>query len=164
VTILLKTLNEIIDFMARLKIPRCRKYPCEQPPFMDGLGKQHSVKDEAKRIRRDSALQALHRGVIDEEYIGAGPMREELERIRKWWHQICDAVIAQRQHAILKDETEHASEWCIWIAQELVDAERERRVGKEGDNLTRQYIGRVGWERFENMKRGLNEQRCRTAR
>jgi hypothetical protein len=97
----------------------------------------------------------LHTGSIDGEYIRAGPLRDELQRVRKWWRESCDAEIAGREHPILKDETEFGKHWCIAIAQEIIDAERDLRAGRLGDTEIRKYIRDDTWKRFENRERGL---------
>lgn len=139
--------------MARKKT--CREYRCDAPPEIGGLCAKHYEEHERRSRRREEALAVLHNGVIDGEYIGEGPLRDELSRARDWWFQVCSAVNSEREHPILKDETQFGTDWCIGIAQEIVDAERDRRAGKEGDNETPRYMRQLFWERFENLERGL---------
>jgi hypothetical protein len=108
-----------------------------------------------KERRRDDAVRTLHHGTIDDKLISPGPLLDEFHSLQRWWRQACDAVIAQRHHHVLKDETEYATEWCLAIAQEIIDAEREIRAGTGGDTEIRQYTRRMTWERFENLEKGL---------
>jgi len=101
------------------------------------------------------AGSVLHDGVIDGEYFRPGPLREEFRRIQKWWHEVCAAENAEREHPVLKDETRCGTDWCIAIAQELIDSERDARAGEPGDTETRKCRRAVTWERFENLERGL---------
>lgn len=122
---------------------------------MGGLCQQHFEESEKRHQRFMEAADVLHTGSIDGEYIGAGPLRDELHRIQDWWRQICSAEMAGREHPILRDETEYGTHWCIAIAQEIIDAERDRRAGKPGDTEYRKYKRAEAWKRFENMERGL---------
>lgn len=133
----------------------CRKPHCEEPPFLGGLCKRHDDEDMARRLRRDTATKALQTGLIDGELVNSGPLRDEFDRLQNLWRQICDAVNSGREHALLRAETEYGVHWCIEIAQEIIDAERDRRTGKEGDTEMRKYIRQQVWERLENLERGV---------
>jgi len=53
------------------------------------------------------------------------------------------------------DEAEYATEWCIALAIEIVDAELALRDGRAVSNSladTRAWV----WERFNNLEAGLN--------
>ena len=82
-------------------------------------------------------------------------MSDELQRIQKWWNEICAAEIAGREHPVLKDETQYGTHWCIAIAQEIIDGERDLRAGKPEDMEIRKYRRAEAWERFANLERGL---------
>jgi hypothetical protein len=55
----------------------------------------------------------------------------------------------------LKDETKYAIDWCIALAQELVDAERASRTSAPFDPTKLEYTRQWVWERFGNLERGL---------
>ena len=140
--------------MARKKT--CRKLGCDAPPVgFAGLCARHDEEEDRRHKRFMEAADVLHTGVIDGEYIGAGPLRDELSKVRDWWSAACSAVNSQGEHPILKDETEFATHWCIGIAQEIIEAERDRRAGNEGDSDARRYVRQQFWNRFENLERGL---------
>jgi len=111
--------------------------------------------DDGENRRYIEAADVLHTGSIDGEYIREGPLRDELQRVQKWWDEICGAVNAGREHPILKDETEYGTYWCAAIAREIIDAERDLRAGKPGDTEYRKYTRDETWKRFENLERGL---------
>jgi len=134
---------------------KCAKLHCREATAIGGLCQKHHDENERKHHRYMEAADVLHTGSVDGEYIRQGPLRDELQKIQKWWRQVCGAVNAERQHPVLKDETESAMSWCIGIAQEIIDAERELRAGGVGDDEMRQYRRRQLWERFENLERGL---------
>lgn len=130
-------------------------YRCEEPPFLGGLCETHADEARVKARRRDDALEVLHYGVIDGALPSDPKIREELTRLGRWWRSACDSLHHSTPHAILKDEAEPATSWCIALAQELIDAERAARAGRSFDNTmlngTRQWV----WERFSNLERGL---------
>lgn len=134
---------------------QCLVYGCEEPPYLGGLCQIHAEEARMKAQRRDDALEVLHCGVIDGAVPSDPEIREELVRLRRWWHAACDSLNYRIPHAVLKDEAEPATSWCIALAQELIDAERATRAGKSCDktmlNGTRQWV----WERFDNLERGL---------
>lgn len=122
---------------------------------MDGLCREHHEMADRKHRRFMETDQVLHTGVIDGEDIRQGPLRDELQRVREWWGDICAAERTRREHPILREETQFGMDWCIAIAQEIVDAERDLRAGKPGDTEIRKYRRDQTWERFENLAKGL---------
>lgn len=126
-----------------------------QPPYLGGLCKAHSEEARARELRRNDALEALHFGVIDRTLPSDLTIRDELDRLRVWWRAACFSLNYSIRDAVLRDEAEAATSWCISLAQELVDAERASRAGKQPDvvllNHTRQWV----WERFSNLELGL---------
>lgn len=133
----------------------CRNPRCDEPPTVGGLCQTHFEESERKHRRYMEAADVLHTGRIDGTAIGPGPLGDEFLRVQHWWFEICSAVNAGREHPILKDETQCGTDWCIAIAQDLIDAERERRAGTGGDSEQRQYIRQLTWSRFENLEKGL---------
>jgi hypothetical protein len=133
----------------------CAKLHCYEPPFLGGLCKCHHEEAEIRRRRHDEAVKVLWHGIIDEKVFTSGPLRDEFHRVRDWWFRTCDAMRADREDPILKDETQFGMDWCVAITQELVDAERDLRAGGVGDTEFRQYIRRETWLRFESLEKGL---------
>ncbi len=133
----------------------CLKSGCDFLPDSAWYCRAHAEELRLKRRRQDDAVDALHRGVIDGKSVSPGPLREEFERLRKWWSEVCSAVNSERPHRVLLDETEFATSWSIVIAQEIIDAEREIRSGTGGDTQIRQHARREVWERFANLEKGL---------
>ncbi len=133
----------------------CSKLHCYEPPVIDGLCQRHHDEHTTKERRYSTAVDALHKGLIDGELVRPGPLRDEFNRVRDWWFEVCQAVTASREHPILKDETEYASSWCIGLAESIIDEERELRASAEVDRTSYQYVRKRLWERFENLERGL---------
>lgn len=132
----------------------CRKDGCVEPPHLGGLCKEHHEKYAAQENRKQAAIEALHHGKINGIYLKSQELHKELEKVRKWWHRACDAVNYRREDEILRDEAEYALEWCIALAQEVVDAEVSLRGGKETAepfSFKQTWV----WERFENLEKGL---------
>lgn len=101
---------------------------------------------------RNEALDALHKGIIDGQFPENPELREELWKIRRWWSRACDAVNYERQDPILQDEASYAVEWCIRLAEQIVEDQRTlARGAKPGFSFTRQWV----WECFENLEAGL---------
>jgi hypothetical protein len=131
----------------------CAKYRCDHPPYLGGLCEEHYREAEVKRVRRETALSALNSGAIDGQLPDAGPLRDEFWRVRDWWFDVCAYASSNREHPLLRDETEYGVEWCIGLAEHIVDEERDRRAGKH--DASHEYLRRHLWERFENLQRGL---------
>jgi hypothetical protein len=62
-------------------------------------------------------------------------------------------VNAGRQHPVLGDETKWGTDYCIAIAEGIVEAERGARVGKVDTEMS-DYTRKEAWARFENLERG----------
>jgi hypothetical protein len=133
----------------------CTKLHCTAPPFLGGLCERHHEEAEQQRLRHDTALAVLNTGQIDNESVAAGPLRDEFWRLRDWWFAVCNAVNAEREHPVLRNETQYAVSWCVGLAESIVDEEREHRAGKEAGVRAHECLRRPLWERFENLQRGL---------
>jgi hypothetical protein len=133
----------------------CARLHCYERPFLGGLCERHHDEAERKRLRYDTALVALNTGRIDDEPVGEGALRDEFWRLRDWWSAVCNSMTSNREHPVLRNETEYAVSWCISLAEYIVDEERDRRAGKEDAARAHQYLRRDLWERFENLERGL---------
>lgn len=150
-----KPLGDSLTSMGRKRQDVCAKWRCHKPPFLGGLCKEHHQQDQQETQRRHDAADALHRGVVDGSVFQTDALRQELDRLRKWWYTACDAVNYSRPHSVLKDEAEYAVEWCIALAKELVDAERAARLGRLEVHYSLEYTREWVWERFNNLERGL---------
>ena len=64
-----------------------------EPPFLGGLCQRHHEEAEGKRLRYDTALAALNTGLIDNEAVRPGPLRDEFCRVRDWWFDVCQYVL-----------------------------------------------------------------------
>lgn len=141
--------------MSRKTLRMCSQAECEEPPYLGGLCQEHYEDESSKKARRNAALEALHRGVIDGYLPEDTAMREELLRIRHWWDKACRAVQQQRSIEPLPlDEAEYALEWCIALAHEIVDGERVIRSGQTpcyAFEYTRNWV----WQRLGFLEHGL---------
>jgi hypothetical protein len=137
-----------------IKRKQCAKYRCTEEPCLGGLCKKHYEESIKKEIRRNAALSALHKAEIEGRLPDNPALREELFLIRKWWFRACDSLNYGRKDEILLDEAEYAIEWCIALAQEIVDAEiasRNKQPIPDSLEYTKDWV----WERFSNLEKGL---------
>lgn len=140
--------------VVRRNVNECREHGCCDTPFLGGRCRDHHEQKVKEEERRKAALRALHEGEIDGEPPRNRELRNELFRLRHWWHRACDALRYGREDELIGDEGEYAAEWCILLAQEIVDAELAfRRGGTPPTSLesTREWV----WERFGNLQAGL---------
>ncbi|MDP3282690.1 MAG: hypothetical protein U1D41_14300 [Nitrosomonas sp.] len=140
----------------RKKIQKCVDADCNEAPYLGGFCEKHHKEKLQMEKRRETALTALDAGKIADQFLENKELCDELQRLRQWWFKICDAINNNRKDTILKDEAKYAIEWCIALAQEIVDAELAFRAGSNRfstDSLmsTRQWV----WERFRNLEAGL---------
>jgi hypothetical protein len=133
----------------------CKTYGCPNPPAIGGICTQHYEEDRIRQMRREAAVELLHRGLIDGQPVTTERLRDELRGTQDWWSQVCSVVNAEREHPVLKDETQYAVDWCIGLAASILDEERELRAGKRVDAATYEYLRRGLWDRFQNLERGL---------
>ena len=132
----------------------CTKNRCSEAPYIGELCKKHYEEELAKEPRRKAALKALHTGKINGYFPENPELRDELFRLRKWWNRSCDVVNYNRKDDVLSDEAQYATDWCIALAQEIVDAEIAFRNGDAPSislESTREWV----WERFHNLEMGL---------
>ena len=135
---------------------QCLERGCDRPPHLGGRCREHAEEEQAKQQRRDAAIECLHRGTVDGSVPANAEVREELDRLRTWWHAACTAVNTSRMHPVLQDEAEDSLSWCISLAELLGDIERSSRSGSNSKapyelEYTREWV----WERFGNLERGL---------
>jgi len=137
------------------KIAKCRKFKCDELPFLGGLCKQHHEEDHFEKDKRKNALTLLHENRIDGVFPVTPEVIEELKKLQKWWHVSCCAVNFSQKNTVLQDEASYAVEWCIGIASELVTLERSFLSDTPFDVETSRYYRESFWERFDNLEKGL---------
>lgn len=122
---------------------------------MGGRCENHYLDEKRRRERYNEAIQALHTGAIDGKVATHETLREEMSQLRRRWD--CALLVLQTRHGTFEmplDEAEYATEWCIALATEIIDAERAHRSGKDDQSkleLTREWV----WERFHDLEAGL---------
>jgi len=136
------------------KEKECIKFRCLEPPYLGGLCQDHYEEDNEKRRRRKDALNALHMAQIEGRLPENPELRKELFQIRKWFFRACTALQHNREDEILLDEARYAFEWCISLAQEIVDAEIAFRNG-EPPLSSLESVREWVWDRFRNLEKGL---------
>jgi hypothetical protein len=144
--------------LSRKKNFTCRAYDCEEPPYLGGLCEKHHEEKSKKERRRNAAIDALHYLTIDGEYLENSSLQEKLLNIKKWWDRACISVNHRITDNILLDEANYALEWCIALAQEIVDAELAYRKNKDvPENLqyVLQHTEDMVLDRFKNLEAGL---------
>jgi hypothetical protein len=132
----------------------CSAYRCSESPYRNGLCEAHYEENCKKSLRRNAAVNAFHLGVIDGRLAATQELREEFVKIKRWWDRACRATNNNFEDEVLCDETEYALEWCIAIAQEIIDEELAYRLGRVGNPLSKE-IKKIAWERFDNLEAGL---------
>lgn len=135
--------------------PVCGVHRCTEPPYLGGLCEAHAEQDRIKKQRRDIAIDALHFGVIDAALPSNPAYRDDFSRLCSWWDAACHSVRHSIPHKVLRDEAEYAMEWCIALAQDIIDAERAFRSGAPYDSTLLDHKRKLTWERFANLERGL---------
>lgn len=138
--------------MARRKKLQCSR--CEEPPYLGGLCREHHAEYTEKQQKREAACKALHFCLVGGRLPDDPTLRDELLKLRKWWDRACSSVNGQIQDKVLLDEAKYAVEWCIALAQEIVQAEEAMRDGRPVSyslQATREWV----WDRFSNLEAGL---------
>jgi hypothetical protein len=134
----------------------CAIYDCSNQPYLGALCKKHYEEKRLKSERRETAIRALHLGTIDDRLPDDKSLRDELSRLRKWWDRACSVLHANEGTDLMPlEEAKFAIEWCISLAQEIIDAELAYRSGnqvRDSLGLTREWV----WERFRNFEAGLS--------
>lgn len=138
--------------MARKKKLQCSL--CEEPPYLGGFCKEHHAERTDKMQKREAALKALHFGTVGDRLPDDLALRDELLRLREWWDRACRSVNYQIQDQVLLDEAKYAVEWCIALAQEIVQGEEAIRDGHPVPYSFKATRGWV-WDRFSNLEAGL---------
>jgi hypothetical protein len=136
------------------KPKHCRRFRCKIPLYRSGFCELHFHEDQKNQARRDSALRVLHTGLIEGALPKNSTLTSELEDVRKWWDRVCRTTNYGIEDKVLVDEVEYAAEWCIAIAQEIID---EGKVLNEGKlpNHSSIHIKEIAWVKFKNLEKGL---------
>lgn len=140
--------------MGKKKQLICSKYSCYEYPYLGGLCEKHYEEQKNERWRRNAAIDVLSCGTASGFVLTNNELKKELEKIRIWWHRACSSVRCRQEDEVLQNETEYALDWCIALAEEIIDAEIAFRNGKEfPDSLkcAQEWV----WERFKNLESGL---------
>lgn len=133
----------------------CKTTGCQKPPYLGGLCEQHYLEDEAKARRRQEAVDLLFRGVVDNDALRTPELRDELDRLQCWWERASRELRSSGIDTVFGEETEFASEWCITLAQEIVEAGRSARSGNPATSAHLERTRKWIWERFRNLEKGL---------
>ncbi len=101
----------------------CSVSGCIDAPYLAGLCEKHYKEHSQRTHHRDVAIQTLHTGTVEGRLPDEPSLREELSKLREWWDRACRVVQSQRDAEFMPlDEAEYALEWCISLAQEIIDA------------------------------------------
>ena len=141
--------------MRRRRTLDCRSRGCENVVFMGGLCKDHFEESEIKRRRRRDAIDTLHRRIIDGQLPQNLILKDELASLCPWWDRACMAVNSRRSVDMLPfDEANDAVEWCISVAEGIIDQERTFRENGRFDP-TAAAFRQWAWDRFAYLEKGL---------
>lgn len=137
------------------KPPTCSRLDCTEQPHLGGLCREHYTEKRIAEDAREAAIQMLHKGVIDGELPKDSRVQDELSRLRPWWDKACICRQTRSGRPFLPyDESESAMEWCIGIAQQLIEHERIWRSGKPSVDIEA-YRREHFWDRFRSLEAGL---------
>ncbi len=120
-----------------------------------GLCEKHHNEEEKEWHLRKDAVNALHHKKVDGGYIQNKVLKEEMQKIQKWWTRGCNALNNNREDKTLRDETEASNEWCIALSKEIIKAEREYRIEGEYSHSMLVETKSWVWERINNLESGL---------
>lgn len=134
---------------------RCKASGCEKPPYLGGFCEAHHKEDQAKAQRRAEAIDLLFRSVVDDDLLRTAELREELERLQRWWQRACQEMRSPGTDPIFGDEAQYAFEWCVILAEDMIGAERATRQGNPPISSRLEITRKRVWERFRNLERGL---------
>lgn len=140
--------------MGRKKTLTCRRWDCEEAPFLGGLCEAHHEEDRLKQLARRAAIDALSTSCVAGKLPEKPGLKDELLRVIRWWDKACLAVNAGRQDNVLLDETQYAPEWCIAIADAIIQEEMNFRQGLD-DDATVAFLKKDTWTRFEHLEAGF---------
>ena len=132
----------------------CAHSQCDELAEASGFCLEHYAEFKQQRKNRGEAVQTLHSGIVKGQLFQKAELKDEFEKIQRWWHRACDSVNYKKEDPILKDEAQYATEWCIALTLELIQEEKAFRAGdtlQTSSNFTRDWV----WLRFKNLESGL---------
>jgi len=138
----------------REKTLTCGHWVSEEEPCLGGLGEAQHEEDRLKQLARRAAIDALSTSCIAGKLPEKPGLKDELLRVIRWWDKACLAVNAGRQDNVLLDETQYAPEWCIAIADAIIQEEMNFRQGLD-DDATVAFLKKDTWTRFEHLEAGF---------
>jgi hypothetical protein len=107
-------------------------------------------------MRRETAIELLHTGMLDRRIVESSALREELRCAQEWWHKACTAINEGRKDPVLQEEAQFALEWCIGIAQKLIEQELAARNGTILPNASELEICKaIQWRKFAMLEAGF---------
>jgi len=132
----------------------CINYDCTNELYMAGYCEEHYKEYISNKERREAAIQTLQCSINNAPPTDKN-LSEELERLCEWWSRVCSVLNNNRGTELMPlDEAKYAKEWCITLAQKIIDDELAFQSGKQIDNsydLNRERL----WNRFKNLEKGL---------
>ena len=132
----------------------CSVSGCAEPLYLGGLCEEHHLESVKTREKRETAINTLETATIDGRMPDNNALCDELLKTRKWWFRACDSMRNNIQDKVLLDEAKYAFEWCVAIAQIIIDEELLFRQEQPSNKMFHERK-RVFWERFENLEAGL---------
>lgn len=137
------------------RIHQCHETGCLDTPYLGGYCRKHHGIRELKEQRRSAAVRLLHFSVVDDRIPDHPELKAELFKLQNYWRDACDVNIYRRGTKTMPlDEAPYATEWCIALAQEIVDAELAYRAGGQPASGL-EYCQEWVWNRFNNLDKGL---------
>lgn len=138
----------------KTKQRKCREPDCDEPLYLGGFCKEHHEEDLKRAELRDAAVDLLHKGIVDKSEVTGDEVRAELLELRPRWWRVCEVLQSDRGKPDMPlDEAFYAQEWCVTLAQQLVEAERAIRSGQK--QLPHRYPHDQLWVRLHNLEAGL---------
>ena len=113
---------------------------------------EHHKEEQAKSRREMEARELLFRSVVNNEPLQSPALREELSQLQDWWQRSVRELQSPGSDPALQHEAQFASEWCISLADVIVE---EERVGTLAKSLQRERTREWVWRRFGNLDSGL---------
>jgi hypothetical protein len=118
---------------------------------MGGLCRVH-YDDESRRTHlHEAAITTLHTGEVEGALVD-GTLREDLEQLRDRWFVVCDVVNSGRGKDLVPlEHAEYAKEWCISLAEQIVEAQWAITVG-ETVASTFKFTKSWVWKRLHDIE------------
>jgi hypothetical protein len=119
---------------------------------MGGLCRVHYDEESRRTQLHEAAITALHTGEVEGMYLVDETLREDLQQLRDRWFVVCDVVISGRGRDLVPlEHAEYAKEWCISLAEQIVEAQRAITVGKTVAS-TFEFTKSWVWKRLHDIE------------